>query len=179
MELSELQAVPRWRESEVGIRFRRGCAFSYRCPVDFTLKMNTISESYIAARCPLKFKQTVIQQLTRKNIRGGCCRDSVRSGGAGCALTLALLPDLPRTPRALSRPPSPQSPRDPAEDAALGMLGRLRGRAGRRASTWLARPRRAARRAPGGALQGEETARGGAARSRAAAQLFPPISSRG
>lgn len=179
MELSELQAVPRWRESETGIRFRRGCAFSYRCPVDFTLKMNTISESYIAARCPLKFKQTVIQQLTRKDIRGGCCRDSVRSGGAGCALTLALLPDLPRTPRALSRPPSPQSPRDPAEDAALGMLGRLRGRAGRRASTWLARPPRAARTAPGGALQGEETARGGAARSRAAAQLFPPISSRG
>lgn len=57
MELSELQAVPRWRESETGIRFRRGCAFSYRCPVDFTLKMNTISESYIAARRPLKFKQ--------------------------------------------------------------------------------------------------------------------------
>lgn len=56
----------------------------------------------------------------------GCCRDSVRSGGAGCALTLALPLRIFLERRGVSRPPSPGCPRDPAEDAALGMLGRLR-----------------------------------------------------
>lgn len=77
-------------------------------------------------------------------------------------------------PQALSRQLCPHCPGDPEADAALGMLGRQRAGLVAAPSTWLSRPPQANRAAPGGARQGEETARGGAARSRAGTQLSPP-----
>jgi hypothetical protein len=96
-------------------------------------------------------------------------------GGVYLAVAPHPPPNLLPTPQELLRQLCPRCLGDPAADST-GHARAAVGRAGRRASTWLSRPPQANRAAPGGARQGEEKARGGAARSRAVAQLSPPLS---
>lgn len=135
--------------------------------------MNNITESHIAAQCSPKFRQAVVHQRRGRTllIVGMLSGFNPLRWSGVCTDPCSVLGPS-------SNSPSPRCPRDPVADAALGMLGLLRaGRVAAPPPGWPALL--AGCTAPGGALQREETARGGAARSRAAAQLFPPFPPRG